>query len=180
MQGTNRGKQYTFDGFEVTEANRRAFEAAKRFAANADSKPLALFGDTATGKTHLLYAIKYAIEQNSPELNVILTTTADMVSTLTSIISSGGTAEQFREKYMQADVLLVDDIQELAGKETTQDELILLFNLFYESGKRFMMTSSEKESYHRLKERLIIRGFFGELAVITQSYIHAQFEPEAE
>ena len=180
MQGTNRGKQYTFDGFEVTEANRRAFEAAKRFAANADSKPLALFGDTATGKTHLLYAINNAIEQNSPELDVILTTTADMVSSLTSIISNGGTAEQFRDKYMQADVLLVDDIQELAGKETTQDELILLFNSFYESGKRFMMTSSEKESYHRLKERLIIRGFFGELAVITQSYIHAQFEPEVE
>jgi chromosomal replication initiator protein len=128
MQGTNRGKQYTFDGFEVTEANHRAFEAAKRFAANADSKPLALFGDTATGKTHLLYAIKNAIEQNSPELDVILTTTADMVSSLTSIISNGGTAEQFRGKYLQADVLLVDDIQELAGKETTQDELILLFN----------------------------------------------------
>lgn len=180
MQGTNRGKQYTFDGFEVTEANHRAFEAEKRFAANADSKPLALFGDTATGKTHLLYAIKNAIEQNSPELDVILTTTADMVSSLTSIISNGGTAEQFRGKYLQADVLLVDDIQELAGKETTQDELILLFNVFYESGKRFMMTSSEKESYHRLKERLIIRGFFGELAVITQSYIHAQFKPEAE
>lgn len=51
-----------------------------------------------------------------------------MVSSLTSIISNGGTAEQFRGKYLQADVLLVDDIQELAGKETTQDELILLFN----------------------------------------------------
>lgn len=180
MPNNKKGSRYTFDSFEITQFNSKAFESAKRFAENADSKPLAIFGGTATGKTHLLYAVKNAIEQNSPELDVILTTTADMVSTLTSIISNGGTAEQFRGKYLQADVLLVDDIQELAGKEMTQDELILLFNSFYESGKRFMMTSSEKESYHRLKERLIIRGFFGELAVITQAYIHAQFEPEAE
>ncbi len=69
-----------------------------------------------------------------------------MASTLTSIISNGGTTEQFRDKYMQADVLLVDDIQELAGKEAIQNELILIFNSFYESGKRFMMTSSQKEA----------------------------------
>lgn len=117
---------------------------------------------------------KNAIEQNSPELHVILTTTADMVVSLTNIISSGGTAEQFREQYMQADVLLVDDIQELAGKETTQDELILLFNMFYESGRRFMMTSSQKESHFGIKDRLLIRSFWGEFAVISKPYINAQ------
>ena len=180
MQGTKKGSRFTFDGFEITKANSKAFENAKQFAENADSKPLAIFGGTATGKTHLLYAVKNAIEHNAPELHVFLTTAADIASALADTISSGGTAEQFREQYLRADVLLVDDIQTLAGKEATQDELILLFNAFCESGKRFMMTSSEKESYRRLKDRLIIRGFFGDFAVITRSYIHAKFEPDVE
>ena len=180
MRDTKNGNQYTFDGFSVTKANSKAFENAKQFAENADSKPLAIFGGTATGKTHLLYAVKNAIEQNTPEFHVILTTTVDMASALANTISNGGTAEQFREQYLQADVLLVDDIQALAGKEATQDELILLFNAFCGSSRRFMMTSSEKESYRRLKDRLIIRGFFGDFAVITRAYIHAQIEPDAE
>ena len=180
MQGTKKGSRFTFDGFEITKANSKAFENAKQFAENADSKPLAIFGGTATGKTHLLYAVKNAIEQNSPELHVILTTATDMASALANTISSGGTAEQFREQYLQADVLLVDDIQMLAGKEATQDELILLFNAFCESGRRFMMTSSQKEAHRSMNDRLVIRGFFGDFAVITRSYIHAQIEPDAE
>ena len=103
-----------------------------------------------------------------------------MQNTLIDTLHSGSTAEQFREKYMQADVLLVDDIQELAGKEATQDEFILLFNSFYESGKRFMMTSSQKEAGYGIQNRLAIREFWGDFAVITRSYIHAQFESNAE
>lgn len=174
MSNIKTGSSYTFDSLEVTKANSQAFEKAKQFAQNADSKPLAIFGGTATGKTHLLYAVKNAIEQNSPELHVIFTTTADMVSALTNIISSGGTAKQFREKYMQADALLVDDIQKIAGKEATQDELILLFNSFYESGKRFMMTSSQKIVYSGLSNRLFSRAFWGDSAEITTAYIKAE------
>ena len=180
MRNTNRGRQYTFDSFEVTKANSKAFESAKRFAGNADSKPLAIFGGTATGKTHLLYAVKNEIERNSPEFKVILTTTADMVTSLAKATSKDGLAEQFRDKCMQADVLLVDDIQELAGKKATQDELILIFNSFYESGKRFMMTSSQKEARYGIKERLAIRGFWGDFSVISTSYIHAQFMSDNE
>lgn len=180
MSDNKKGSRFTFDSFEVTKANSKAFEKAKQFAENADLKPLAIFGGTATGKTHLLYAVKNAIEQNSPDFNVILTTTADMVASLTNIISNGGSAEQFREQYMQADVLLVDDIQELAGKEKTQDELILLFNMFYESGRRFMMTSSQKESHFGIKDRLLIRSFWGEFAVISKPYINAQLPADEE
>ena len=165
---------FTFDSFEVTKANSKAFEKAKQFAENADSKPLAIFGGTATGKTHLLYAVKNKIEQNTPELHVILTTAVDMASALANTISNGGTAEQFREQYLQADVLLVDDIQTLAGKETTQDELILLFNAFCESGKRFMMTSSQKETLNGLNDRLFSRAFWGDSAEITTAYIKAE------
>ena len=180
MSDNKNGSKYTFDSFAVTDANRKAFEKAKQFAENVDSKPFAIFGGTATGKTHLLYAVKNAIEQNSPKLHVIFTTAGDMVSALTDTISSGGTAEQFREKYLQADVLLVDDIQELAGKEAIQNELILIFNSFYESGKRFMMTSSQKEAGYGIQNRLVIREFWGDFAVITRAYIHAQFESNAE
>lgn len=160
MRDTKNGIQYTFDSFAVTKANSEAFEKAKQFAENVDFKPFAVFGGTATGKTHLLYAVKNAIEQNSPELHVILTTAIDMASALVDTISSGGTAEQFREQYLHTDVLLVDDVQTLAGKEATQDELILLFNAFCESGRRFMMTSSEKESYRRLFCPLLFLDFF--------------------
>lgn len=180
MSNIKTGSSYTFDSFEVTKANSQAFEKAKQFAQNADSKPLAIFGGTATGKTHLLYSVKNAIKQNNPELTVILTTTADMRSALADILNSGGTSEQFREKYLQADVLLVDDIQELAGKEAIQNELILIFNSFYESGKRFMMTSSQKEAGYGIQDRLVIREFWGDFAVITRAYIHAQFESNAE
>ena len=104
MQYIKRGRQYTFDGFEVTKFNSKAFDAAKKFAENADSKPLALFGGTATGKTHLLYAVKNIIEQNDPKLTVLLATATEMQISLVDILHNGGTAEQFREKYMHADV----------------------------------------------------------------------------
>ena len=64
MQNTIQGAQYTFDNFEVTKANRKAFEKAKQFAENADAKPLAVFGGVASGKTHLLYAAANTIRQN--------------------------------------------------------------------------------------------------------------------
>ena len=166
------GSRFSFDNFDVSKSNSKAYEKAKQFAGNPDSKPLALFGGTATGKTHLLYAVKNAIEQNFPQFHVIYTTTADIVASLTNTISSGGTSEQFREKYLRADVLLVDDIQGLAGKEKTQDELILLFNAFYESGKRFMMTSSQKETHDGLNDRLTSRAFWGDFAKISTAYIN--------
>lgn len=177
MKGINK---YTFDSFEVTKFNIKAFDAAKRFAENADSKPLAIFGGTATGKTHLLYAVKNTIEQNDPKLTVLLTTTTEMKTSLVDILRNGGTAEQFRKNYTQADVLLVDDIQELAGKKAIQNELILIFNSFYESGKRFMMTSSQKEANRGMRSRLVIRSFWGDFAVISKAYIHAQFPSDHE
>ena len=66
------GAGYTFDSFEVTKTNRKAFEKAKQFAEKADSKPLAIFGGTATGKTHLLYAVQNRILQNNPNAKVYL------------------------------------------------------------------------------------------------------------
>ena len=166
MSDTKIGRQFTFDSFEVTKANNKAFEAAKKFAEIADSKPLALFGGTATGKTHLLYAVKNKIEQNDPEHKVILNTTAEIQDHLTHVLQNGGTGKNFREKYLRADILLIDDIQEIAGKEKTQKELILIFNQFYESGKRIMMTSSTSDD-KGIIERLRSRFFFGDSVYLT-------------
>lgn len=166
MSDTKIGRQYTFDSFEVTKANSKAFDAAKRFAENADSKPLALFGETATGKTHLLYAVKNKIENNDPEHKVLLITTTEIKDHLTHVLQNGDTAEHFREKYLRADILLIDDIQDIAGKEKTQKELILIFNQFYESGKRIMMTSSASDD-KGIVERLQSRFFFGDSVYLT-------------
>ena len=120
------------------------------------------------------------IEQNDPKLTVLLATATEMQISLVDILHNGGTAEQFREKYMHADVLLVDDIQELFGKKAIQNELILLFNSFYESGKRFMMTSSQKEANCGMRRRLVSRSFWGDFSVISKPYIHAQFPSDHE
>lgn len=180
MQTTKKGSKFTFDNFELTKTNSKAYEEARHFAENADAKPLAIYGGTATGKTHLLYAVKNAIEKDFPGQNVVLTTTADMVSSLENDLGEGGSSKQFREKYLQADVLLADDIQCIAGKPRIQEDLILLFDEFIASGKRFMMTSSQKEAHFGIDERLVIRGFWGEFAVISKAYIHARLPKDTE
>ena len=180
MMANKKGSSFTFDSFEVNDTNRKAFEKAKQFAEKADSKPLAIFGGTATGKTHLLYAVKKEIEKYSPELDVIITTTTDMASSLIRSITSCGSKDVFIEKYMKADVLLVDDIQELAGKEATQQALICIFNKFCESGKRFMMTYSVRDSQPGINERLVSRLFCGEYAVISEPYTYIQLSSDDE
>ncbi len=103
------------------------------------------------------------VSDRMPSVTTKLRNLKDMVSSLTNIISNGGSAEKFREKYLQADVLIVDDIQELAGKEKTQDELVLIFNEFYESGKRSIyyykpqIICSVKSQSHTLKCRHVRR-----------------------
>lgn len=180
MQTTKKGSKFTFDNFELTKTNSKAYEKARHFAEDPGSKSLAIFGGTATGKTHLLYAVKNAIEKDFPEQKVIITTTADMVDSLENVLGEGGSSKQFREKYLQADVLLVDDIQGLVGKKKTQNELILLFDEFIASGKSFMMTSSQKDAHFGIDERLVIRGFWGEFAVISKAYIHARLPKDTE
>lgn len=180
MINANKGRQYTFNGFEVTKANRKAFDLAVQFAKGETEKPLAIFGGIACGKTHLLYAVKNAIEQNSPEIKVIITTADEMQSSLENILNNGGTIQQFREQYMSADILLVDDIQALAGKFEIQNELVLIFNAFFEAGKRFMITSSQKAEESNMNARLVCRSFWGEFAVISRSYVNAKFEDDFE
>ena len=138
MQYIQRGRQYTFDGFEVTKFNSKAFDAAKKFAENADSKPLALFGGTATGKTHLLYAVQNRILQNNPNAKVYLTNAREMTKNLLLAITED---RDFYSFYSDADVLLIDDLQDVANKEKTMNEFLYLINKLTRSTK-IMLTSS--------------------------------------
>lgn len=132
------GAGYTFDSFEVTKANSQAFEKAKQFAENADSKPLAIFGDTATGKTHLLYAVQNRILQNNPNAKVYLTNARKMTKNLLLAITED---RDFYSFYSDADVLLIDDLQDVVDKEETMNKFLYLINKLTRSTK-IMLTSS--------------------------------------
>ena len=132
MQYIKRGRQYTFDGFEVTKFNSKAFDAAKKFAENADSKPLALFGSTATGKTHLLYAVQNRILQNNPNAKLYLTNAREMTKDLLLAITED---RDFYSFYSDADVLLIDDLQDVVDKEETMNEFLYLINKLTRSTK---------------------------------------------
>lgn len=165
---TYKGAQYTFDNFNVTENNRSAFEKSMQFAKNIYAKPLHIYGQTTTGKTHLLYAAKNYIEHHYPNTKVIMTNATELAEELVNSISETSSFKAFREKYRSTDVLLVDDIQLLAGKKQTQQEFILLFNELYESGNRIMTTSSYTDGV--LDERLLARRFFGEYVTIKTAF----------
>lgn len=156
----------TFESFTVTSNNRRAYDMAIRFAECSYHQPLCIFGETGTGKTHLLYAVKNYIEQNQPDVNVVLTNATEFAEEMVSTIKRSSSLISFRDKYRNVDVLLIDDIQCLAGKPKTQEELILIFNKLYESGKRIMMTSSGLNDDNSIDVRLQSRCFFGKYAFL--------------
>ena len=123
---------FTFENFTITNKNRRAYDMAIRFAECRYHQPLCIFGEAGTGKTHLLYAVKNYIEQNQPNVNVILTNAIELAEDMMSTLFRTSSGIGFRDKYRNADVLLIDDIQCLAGKPKTQQELIMIFNKLYD------------------------------------------------
>lgn len=132
MQNNKKGSRFTFDSFEITKVNSKAYEKAKQFAENADSKPLAIFGGTATGKTHLLYAVQNRILQNNPNAKVYLTNAREMTKNLLLAITED---RDFYSFYSDADVLLIDDLQDVANKEKTMNEFLYLINKLTRSTK---------------------------------------------
>ncbi|MBR4622683.1 MAG: ATP-binding protein [Ruminococcus sp.] len=163
---TSKGSQYNFNNFNITENNRAAFEMAKQFAENVNAKPLHIHGKTATGKTHLLYAVKNHIELHKPDVKVILTNAEVFSEKLINTIKECSSIPAFRVMYSEADVLLMDDIQLLAGKPTVQQQLILIFNSLYESGCRIMTTSSDTDIDVMLEDRLRSRLYFEDYITI--------------
>ena len=135
-------REYTFENFVIGSSNRFAHAAALAVAdAPVNSyNPLFIYGPSGVGKTHLLYAITNRITKNYPDYRVIYVSGEEFTNQLIDAIHRNITPE-FREKYWKADVLLIDDIHFIAGKDSTQEEFFHTFNELYKNNKQIILTS---------------------------------------
>lgn len=159
--------EYTFDTFIVGPSNKFAHAASLAVATNPPGNaynPLFIYGDSGLGKTHLLYAISHEISDNMQGKNIVFVKGDQFSNELIDAIKSGAT-KPFHEKYRSADVLLVDDIQFIAGKESTQEEFFHTFNTLYQDKKQIILTSDRPpKEIKTLEERLRTRFEWGLLA----------------
>lgn len=133
---------YTFDRFIVGNSNKFAHAAAIAVAENPGKtyNPLFIYGNSGLGKTHLLLAIGQQIHERSPEKSIAYIKGDEFTNQLVKSIKDG-TAEEFRQKYRNVDLFLVDDIQFIAGKQQTQNEFFHTFNNIFEAGHQIVITS---------------------------------------
>jgi len=161
--------EYTFEQFVVGNSNKFAHAAALAVSDGSHKhnyNPLFIYGESGLGKTHLLYAIRHAVESKFPHYNVIYVKGDDFTNDLVSAIQQGKNVE-FREKYRGADFFLMDDIQFIAGRRSTQEEYFNTFNTLYELGKQIVFTSDRPPSeIYQLEDRLRTRFESGLIADI--------------
>ena len=158
----------TFDNFIVGSTNKFAHAAALAVATNpADTyNPLFIWGDSGLGKTHLLHAIRTEILHNHPDYDILLVDGETFTNEIITAIQNGTTA-QLHDKYRAADVLLVDDIQFIAGKVSTQEEFFHTFNALYNAGKQIVLVSDRTpKEIKSLDDRLRSRFVMGLIADI--------------
>ena len=156
---------YTFDNFVVGSSNTFA-KAACMAVANEPTayNPLFIYGNSGLGKTHLLYAVINHMKHNHPHLKIVYKKCETFLAELIEAIQSGFVAP-FKEKYRRCDVLLIDDIQFIAGKEGTQEEFFHTFSALYESEKQIILTSDRlPKDIKPLEDRLRTRFEGGLLA----------------
>ena len=160
--------EFTFENFIVGSTNKFAHAAAQAVAANPSGayNPLFIWGGSGLGKTHLLGAIQFEIHKNFPDYNIVYVDGEKFTNEIISAIHDNTTAE-FHNKYRAADVLLVDDIQFIGGKESTQEEFFHTFNTLYNAGKQIVLVSDRPpKEIKSLEERLRTRFEMGLLADI--------------
>ena len=134
---------YTFDRFIVGNSNRFAYAAAKAVSerpGGQEYNPLFIYGNSGMGKTHLLYAIGQAIREKDPKKVIAYVKGDDFTNRLINSIQSKKMKE-FRNEFRYVDLFLVDDIQFIAGKDSTQEEFFHTFNAIYEAGHQIVITS---------------------------------------
>ena len=154
---------YTFDTFVVGSSNKHAFSAAEAVAEERTFayNPLFIYGQSGLGKTHLLYAIANRIQQKHPDYNIVYIKGDQFINEFIEAVRSGKNFE-FRDKYRNADLFLIDDIQFIAGKEQTQEEFFHTFNSLHENNRQIVLTSDRMPSdMLRLEDRLRTRFEWG-------------------
>jgi chromosomal replication initiator protein len=160
MPGT---EEYTFDRFVVGSSNKFAHAAALSVAERPGKtyNPLFIYGQSGLGKTHLLYAIAHSVHQTHPRFNVVYIKGDSFTNELVQAIQTGRNQE-FREKYRSANILLMDDVQFIAGKDISQEEMFHTFNTLYEGGSQIVFTADRPpKEMQRLDDRLKTRFEWG-------------------
>ena len=155
--------EFTFENFIKGPSNQFAFAAAQAVAANPSGayNPLFIYGGSGLGKTHLLTAIQTEIKRTHPDFVIMYVTCEQFTNELIAAIRAGST-EDFRMKYRVADLLLVDDIQFIAGKESTQEEFFHTFNSLHDAHKQIVIASDRPaKEIKSLEERLRTRFEWG-------------------
>lgn len=168
-------KDYTFEEFIVGSSNELAYAAAKNVALNPGKayNPLYIYGGVGLGKTHLLHAIGHELIRNfGQKISIIYTSTEkftnEVIYAIQNAQSNTDLIDRFHKKYRNTDVLLIDDIQFLAGKERTQEEFFHTFNALYEAGKQIVITSDvPPKDLPTLEDRLRTRFEVGLIADIS-------------
>ena len=160
--------EYTFDNFIVGSSNKFAHAACIAVADKPaqDYNPLFIYGPSGLGKTHLLYAVTNEIKTKNPFANIIYIKGEDFTNQMIESLAKKSMSK-FRDKYRTCDVLLIDDIQFIAGKESTQEEFFHTFNALYEEGKQIILTSDRPpKDIKTLEDRLKTRFEWGLIADI--------------
>ena len=159
----NLNPKYVFDSFVVGQSNRMAYAAslAVAEAPATNYNPLFLYGNSGLGKTHLMHSIGHFILDKNPDAKVLYVTSETFTNELINSIQNNKN-DEFRNKYRNIDVLMIDDIQFISKKESTQEEFFHTFNALYESGKQIIISSDRSpKEIKTLEERLRNRFEWG-------------------
>ena len=159
-------KDYTFANFAVSSTNQMAYAAATAVSKTPglSYNPLFLYGSTGVGKTHLMQAIGHSVQENNPRLKMIFSTGEEFTNEIIEAISNK-TTTSFKKKYRRVDLLMIDDVQFIAGKYSIQEEFFHTFNAVYQAKKQIVITSDRPpEEIDKLEARLRSR-FEGGLTI---------------